>query len=106
MPEVARKDMTDTVASPDGSGVCSADPSTQATDEGSSRVFIGGIGVVRQGDKMKLHLYDGPCDTPHQPVLTTYSTNVYVEGRGIGRKGDAYGGDHIITTGSTRVYSG
>ena len=106
MPEIARKDMIDQVASPDGTGVCSASPSTQFTDEGSSNVKVEGYGVVRQGDKMKIHNFAGPGDTPHQPVLTTYSNKVFVNGKGVGRKGDLYGSDHPISTGSSKVIVG
>lgn len=106
MPEAARKDQIDTVDSPDGSGACHGSPSVQATDEGSDNVIINGFGIVREGDKMILHLYDGPCDTPHQPVLTTFSSKVVINGKGAGRKGDAYGGDHFISSGSANVIIG
>lgn len=104
--EIARKDGTDEVASPDGSGACCASPSTQYTDEGSSNVLIGGIGVVRMGDGMITHNYDGPCCNPHTPKLTSASTTVFVNGKGVGRKGDFYGDDHEITTGATTVFCG
>ena len=106
MPAVARKDSEDTVASPDGSGICCSSASTQSTDKGSSDVFVNGIGVVRQGDAMITHDYQGPCCNPHAPVLTTYSSTVFVNGKGLGRKDDAYGGDHIISSGSGNVFAG
>jgi len=40
MPAVARKDSEDTVASPDGSGICCSSASIQSTDKGSSDVLI------------------------------------------------------------------
>lgn len=106
MPEVARKDQTDTVQSPDGSGACCADPSVQYTDEGSDNVFVNGIGVVREGDKMIIHDFDGPCCNPHQPVLDSYSSSVFINGKRVGRKGDTYGGDHVISSGSSSVFIG
>lgn len=106
MAQAARKDSTDTVASPDGSGACCGSPSTQSTDEGSSNVYVNGIGVVREGDKMITHDFDGPCCNPHAPVLSTYSSSVYVNGKRVGRKGDKYGGDHEISSGSSNVYFG
>ena len=45
------------------------------------------------------------CD-PHAPSLDIGSTRVFSEGLGIGRIGDTYGGEHPITTGSSRVFSG
>jgi uncharacterized Zn-binding protein involved in type VI secretion len=104
MPAVARKSGTDTVASPDGAGFNCASGTTQATNEGSSRVFSDGIGVVRRGDAMTTH--PAPGCAPHAPTLDIGSTRVFVEGRGIGRLGDTYGGDHPITSGSARVFAG
>lgn len=106
MAEVARKDQKDTVDSPDGSGVCCASPSTQYTDKGSENVLCNGIGVVREGDSMITHNYDGPCCNPHSPVLSSYSTTVFINGKGVGRKGDMYGGNHMISSGSSNVFIG
>lgn len=106
MPEAARKDQHDDVQAPDGTGECCADPSIQKTDEGSDNVFVNGIGIVREGDKMIVHNYPGPCCDPHAPVLTTFSSTVFINGKGAGRKGDMYGGDHEIITGSSNVFIG
>jgi uncharacterized Zn-binding protein involved in type VI secretion len=103
MPAVARKDGKDSVASPDGSGDGCGFPSTQATDQGSSNVFINGIGAVRQGDAMRTH--SGPGCIPHSPTLSSFSSSVFVNGRGIGRKDDVYSG-HRITSGSDDVFAG
>jgi uncharacterized Zn-binding protein involved in type VI secretion len=100
MPEVARKDKKDTVYSPHGTGNECKSPSTYNTDKGSEDVFAEGIGVVRSGDAMQSHPQPG-C-TPHAPGLSTYSPNVYANGKQIGRKGDAYDG-HKITSGSGKV---
>lgn len=112
MPEVARKSQVDLVASPDGTpgtpcdaGFICNSPSIQATDAGSSDVFIMGIGVVREGDAMIPH--PAPiCGCPlHAPTLSTFSSRVYANGRRIGRIGDAYAG-HVIITGAATVFDG
>jgi len=103
MPEVARKDSVDSVASPDGSGSGCGSPTTQSTDIGSGDVFCNGIGVVREGDAMISH--PGPGCPPHAPTLSTYSSTVFINGKGCGRLGDEYSA-HIITSGSGNVFAG
>lgn len=114
MPLVARKAAEDSVDSPDGTpGIPCPDgqpkcdlPSTQATAAGSSDVFIETIGVVREGDAMIPHQYT-PCGCPsHAPTLSTFSAYVYANNLRIGRVGDAYGGDHIISSGAPTVTDG
>ena len=105
MPKCARKDQVDSVASPDGSGICCPAPSTQATQAGSSNVFVNDIGAVRLGDAMKTHPYPGPCCVPHAPSLSSASTTVFVNGQGMGRLGDDYSA-HYISSGSSNVYAG
>ena len=104
MPAVARKDSTDTVASPDGSGVCCGSPSTQSTDQGSSNVRAEGVGVVRKDDGMITHDFAGPCCNPHTPKLTTFSGTVFANGKNLGRKGDEYSG-HTISSGASTVFA-
>lgn len=113
MPEIARKAEVDTVDSPDGTpgDPCPGDvkcnsPSIQATKAGSSDVFIMGIGVVRETDKMKSHPSPACGCAAHAPTLTVCSSRVYANGLRIGRKGDAYGGDHIIISGAPTVFDG
>lgn len=87
--------------------------STQSTSIGSAKVFSQTIGVVREGDAMIPHPDGDPC-TPspinHAPTLSTFSTKVFVEGKGVGRVGDKYNSDghydHTITSGSPRVFAG
>lgn len=106
MPAVARKSGVDQVYSPHGDPPGCSNPSIQATDTGSSRVFVQGIGVVRRGDIMTAHpTPDNNCN-PHAPSLDVGSIRVFSEGLGIGRIGDMYGGEHPILTGSTRVFAG
>lgn len=100
MPEVARKNGTDTVATNHG---CDA---TTVTKEGSGDVFVNAIGAVRAGDLCEVHtIPDGPACVPHQVPLTKYSSTVFVNGKGIGRKGDEYSG-HTVTSGSGNVFAG
>lgn len=103
MPEAARGDGTETVASPDGSGPGCVNPLTTATDECSAKVFAEGIGIVREGDQVAVHPKAGCSDDTS--VLTTFSSKVTIEGRGAGRKGDMYG-DNTITSGSSKVNIG
>lgn len=103
MPEIATGDNSCQVSSPDGSGDECNSPMMTSTNECSSKVFVGGIGVVRQNDKVAPHPKSG-CG-PDTSGLTTFSSKVFVEGRGVGRKGDMYG-DNTITTGSSKVTCG
>lgn len=99
MPEVARGQQTDTVITGHG---CDT---TTSTDECSSKVFIGGIGVVRAGDKQTTHDHlSGEVCVPHTLALSSYSSKVFVEGKGVGRKSDTYGTE-VISSGSTKVFA-
>lgn len=100
---IARKDGVDLVQSPHGTGYNCLTPTVHATDEGSDNVFIGGVGVVREGDRMQEHMAPG-C-VPHSPVLTEFSGSLYANGKRVGRVGDSYEG-HIILTGSSNISAG
>jgi len=114
MPLVARKAGNDAVASPDGNpgdpcapGKVKCDvASTQKTDVGSDDVFIMGKGVVRETDAMISHPSPACGCAAHAPTLSTFSSRVYANGLRIGRVGDAYGGDHLISTGAPTVSDG
>jgi len=100
MPNVARKNGTDTVATGHG---CDA---TTVTDQGSSTVFVNSIGAVRAEDLCQVHLIPaGSSCVPHTVPLTSYSSSVFVNSKGVGRIGDAYSG-HTITSGSGNVFAG
>jgi uncharacterized Zn-binding protein involved in type VI secretion len=102
MPAAARADGVDSVDSPDGTGDKCLSPTTQATDTGSGDVFINGHGAIRLlTDSCTPH--SGPGCVTHAPVLTSASPNVYVNGKGAGRKDDQYAA-HVITTGSGDVF--
>ena len=115
MPNVARKAAVDSVDCVDGSpGTPCADgkkvicdsPSIQATAQGSSDVFIEGIGVVRIGDPMISHPAPVCGCAPHAPPLSVASAYVFANGRRIGRIGDLYGGGHVISSGASTVIDG
>jgi uncharacterized Zn-binding protein involved in type VI secretion len=100
MPEVARKNGSDSVATNHG---CDG---TTVTKDGSGDVFVNGIGAVRAGDLTEVHTVPaGIACVPHQVPLTSFSSSVFVNGKGLGRLGDQYSG-HTITSGSSNVFAG
>ena len=100
MPAVARKSGSDSISTGHG---CDA---TTVTDQGSSDVFVNGIGAVRADDLCEIHdILVGDSCVPHTVPLSSYSGTVFVNGKGIGRKGDFYNG-HEITSGSSDVFAG
>ena len=116
MPEVARMSGVDIVNAPDGSPgtpcdddkfICDS-PTIQHTQEGSSTVTVGGIGVVREGDKMTPHPAPVCGCAPHHPPMVICSAHVSVEGKRLARKGDFYVLDcnHPIGTGMPTVFDG
>jgi uncharacterized Zn-binding protein involved in type VI secretion len=109
MPSLVRGDGIDLVLAPHGTGTFCATPTIYHTDTCSEDVFVGGYGVVREGDIMETHPMPG-C-APHTPACFTYSSTVYVNGKRVARVGDVYmegGGDqpHVIITGVGTVFSG
>ena len=72
------------------------------TKECSPNVFVVGIGVVRDGDKMLAHKrhYDIPLCADHEPPCVTFSPNVHANTKKIARLNDTYvlENDHTITT--------
>ena len=100
MPGVARGNGVDSVDTGHG---CDA---TTVTAGCSGDVFVNGIGAVREGDLTASHLVPGGLDcVSHTVPLTTFSSSVYVNGKRVGRLGDAYSG-HTITSASTDVFAG
>ena len=120
MPAVAQKSGSSSVAATDGAkgSPCGKNvwhwdvPTTQASDAGSSDVFVEGIGVDREGDVMVSHPDGNPCvggPVNHAPALSTFSPNVFVNGKAVGRIGDKYDSDghfdHTITSGAGTVFA-
>jgi uncharacterized Zn-binding protein involved in type VI secretion len=77
---------------------------TTSTGPGTSTVFVGGSQIVLQGDLVGLHPFSG-CGPDISP-LTAFSSTVLVGGKGIGRIGDRYTSDNIITSGFSTVFVG
>jgi uncharacterized Zn-binding protein involved in type VI secretion len=120
MPAIAQKGGASSVAATDGArgSPCGRNvwlwntPTTQASNAGSGDVFVEGIGVVREGDIMVSHPDGNPCTSSpinHAPALSTYSPNVFVNGKAVGRIGDKYDSDghydHTITSGASTVFA-
>lgn len=120
MPQVARKDGVDSVSATDGAQGSSCGknvynwntPTTQATNTGSGDVFVNNVGAVRKDDIMVSHPDGNPCvgsPVNHAPALNSYSSNVFVNNRNIGRLGDTYNSDghysHTISSGSPNVFA-
>ena len=72
----------------------------------STNVFVNGIGVSRQGDLNTSHLLPGvPCPA-HAAGIAVGSLTVKVNGKGIGRIGDAISGCTSVAAGSSNVFAG
>jgi len=72
----------------------------------SPDVYVNGIAVSRQGDNNTSHLLPGaPCPS-HAAPIDTGSSTVFVNGKGIGRVGDALSGCTSVAAGSPNVFAG
>ena len=85
MPLVARKagsgDVVNTVHP-----VCIS-PGNISTDQGSDSVFVVGHGCHREGDLNQAHTH---CPPVYGTPVTSYSSNVYANGKRVARLGDTY----------------
>ena len=76
--------------------------------QGSSNVFVNGIGVSRQGDNNTTHLLPPnvpPCPA-HAAGIAVGSTTVFANGKGVGRIGDSISGCTSVAQGSEDVFAG
>ena len=74
--------------------------------QGSSNVFVNGIGVSREGDVNTTHLLPGvPCPA-HAAGIASGSSTVFVNGKGCGRVGDSISGCTSVAAGSSNVFAG
>lgn len=106
MPGAARGNSVDSVYSNTGTGRGCADPLVTSTNECSSDTFANGTGIVREDDKVTPHTPPG-CNPPlDESPLTTFSSVVFINGKGAGRNGDQYTSDNTITSGSSTVIFG
>ncbi len=81
--------------------------STPKRDECSGDVYVNGTGVSRQDDNNTTH--DEPSIVPcpnHAAPITTGSTEVFANGKGVGRVGDAITDCTSVATGSPTVFAG
>lgn len=74
--------------------------------QGSSDVFVNGIGWSRQGDVNTTHLLPGSPCPPHAAPITTGSSKVIVNNKGAGRVGDAITACTSVAAGSPDVFAG
>lgn len=97
MPAVCRGDSVDSDV---------AHCSTPKRDQCSGNVFANGTGVSRQDDNNTSHLLPpAPCPS-HAAPITTGSTEVFANDKGVGRIGDAITACTSVATGSATVFAG
>lgn len=102
MPAVSKKG--NEVFSPDGVGKSCARPVITSVDEVNVKeVYVNGILAVVAGCQIAPHQKRG-C-VPDTSVLTTFSSTVFIDNKGVGRIGDNYG-DNVIIEGSPDVFAG
>ena len=102
MPAVSRQG--DSVLSPDGTGhKCRMPMKTSVGEVNSSKVYVNGILIVVQGNRVAPHPKSG-C-IPDESTLSSYSSKVFAGNKGVGRIGDEYS-DNIIIKGSPTVFAG
>ena len=85
------------------------DCSVPVNAEGSTNVFVNGIGVFRLGDSNNTHIINGsePCNSEHSAPLAQASQTVFVNGKGCSRIGDQFGNGCTMTAeGSQNVFAG
>ncbi len=76
----------------------------RASTGASSNVFINGIAAHRQGDSWAVHC--DPSPTCHASNLAQGSASVYVNGKPLGRVGDAVACGSSVAAGSPNVFAG
>lgn len=104
MRAVARKD--DKVMSPNGFGFKCRFPGTTSVGEvNSNNVYANGKLIVVIGNKISPHPL-GPCAVTDTGVLVKASSTVKIGGKGMGRIGDTYTNNDIISQGSPNVFAG
>jgi len=75
----------------------------RVNDEGSSNVFINGVGAHRQGDHWVTHCCDDKC---HDSSAASGSSSVYINGISGMRVGDPIGCGSAVAQGSSNVFFG
>jgi len=75
----------------------------RANDEASTDVFINGLGAHRVGDHWQTHCCGPSC---HDSTLAAGSATVFVNGKPLGRIGDAIACGSAVASGSGNVFAG
>lgn len=103
MPAVARK--SDSVLSKDGGPGrnCPSPMNTSVDKVNGKKVYADGKLIVVDGNKIAPHPKQG-CSTDTE-TLSSFSSKVFIGGKGVGRIGDQYGSLNIITAGSSKVFA-
>jgi hypothetical protein len=101
MPAISREG--DSVLSPDGSGYkCRMPKETSVGECNPNSVYANGKLIVVEGNTITPHPKSG-CSNDDS-TLSSYSSKVFIGGKGVGRIGDAYG-NNTITQGSPSVFA-
>lgn len=105
MPAIVLADGQDDVLSKTGTGdECRLPISIKTGTATYTGVKINGYPPVLQGDPVAPHSKAG-C-SPDTSTLSTYSSKVFINGKGVARIGDQYSSDNTITSGSSNVFIG
>ena len=91
------------ISSWDISGACCVETTTKGLSE---NVIVNGIGIHRQDDLNTPHTFSPPDCPSHQTKITTGSTTVFANGKGVARVADLYDGGEEVKTGSPDVFAG
>jgi uncharacterized Zn-binding protein involved in type VI secretion len=76
----------------------------KSSTQGSTDVFINGIGAHRNSDAWSIHC--DPEPSCHGSVLSGGSGTVFVNGKPLGRVGDDISCGDVVATGSPNVFAG
>lgn len=77
-------------------------PPTPAV-QASTKVFAAKKPIVRQGDKYKVHCFNGSC---HVPTVVKASSKVFIQGKGCTRLGDKLSCGDTASGGISKVRAG
>jgi uncharacterized Zn-binding protein involved in type VI secretion len=106
MPAIALGDGNSRVFSKTGRKRRCRFPVRTTTDECSTKVLVGGIGVVRAEDQVAPHNASGCLPDTSTLTASTASSKVFCEGKRVAHIGSQYTSDNIITSGSSKVFIG
>ena len=107
MPAIARANGVDSVFSQTGFGRGCRAPMIPRPRTGPATytgVLVGGSPVVLEGDAVGSHPRVG-C-SPDTSTLDKFSSTVFINNKKVGRIGDEYTSDNIITSGFEKVFVG